>query len=133
MRRLDAAPITAHFRDVGANKTYLTSECNKVLSMGAKAVRLFVMPKYQLRFTTEKEADMQAMLALGLAISVDDGTRACSSANSGRYSVFRHMYLRRTYATVYIVEDGSALDCHKHFVEGLWQQSACLVLWDFVQ
>ncbi len=57
------------------------------------------------------------MLALGLATSVADVMHAAS--HNGFYSVWRHMYLRRTFVTVYLTSEGRAVDCHKHYVR-MW-------------
>jgi hypothetical protein len=55
------------------------------------------------------------MVALGLQNSVEDVRRAATQ--SDEYSFRKHMFLRRTFVTIYLTDSGKAVDCHKHYIE----------------
>jgi hypothetical protein len=115
LRRLDAKFITAHYRKEGAERTFIVVECDRILSTGQRAIKLYVMPKYQLKYAVDKRDDMNAMVALGLQNSVEDVRRAATQ--SDEYSFWKHMFLRRTFVTIYLTDSGKAVDCHKHYIE----------------
>ena len=60
---------------------------------------------------------MQAALALALATQESDVHHACASKETGSYDLNRHMYLRRSFVSVYLTAEKEAVDGHKHYVE----------------
>ena len=60
---------------------------------------------------------MAAAMKLALATTREEIRQACLSRRSGTYDVYRHMYLRYNFVTIYVLSDGRTLDAHKHFGE----------------
>ena len=54
---LDILGLLKHWHQQGREQTYLVRDCSVLLSTGDTAVRAYVMPKYQLRFVTERSED----------------------------------------------------------------------------
>jgi hypothetical protein len=116
-KRLDGKAIRGYFLEHGAAGTFLESACNLKLADGSTATKVYVMPKYTLRFASERGEDMQAMMDLALSVDTKSIAAALADKESGVYSYARHMYLRRTFVSVYITTEGMAVDAHKHFIE----------------
>ena len=53
----------------------------------------YVMPKYQLKYASEKEEDMQCMLDLAVATGVQSVQGACVNRKAKTYDPNQHMYL----------------------------------------
>ena len=119
--RLDLDKLLQHLRSQGQEQTYLCRDCDVKLSTGARAVRVYILPKYTLRFAFERQGDMQSTLALAMASTSASVKVACLHERTRTYDIFRHMYLRRTFVSVYVLDDGSVVDVHKNFVEGAGQ------------
>jgi len=109
--------ILDHYRSHGAAQTFLSQTCRHVLADNRLAVKVYVMPKYSLRFAMSKKVDMKAMLALALSSTVEDVERACAHPETRTYHLYRHMYLRRTFVSVYVLDGGEVVDMHKHWNE----------------
>jgi len=60
---------------------------------------------------------MESVMSLALAKTPQDVEQACLSRTTRTYDLYRHMYLRYTFVTVYVLSDGRIVDAHKHFVE----------------
>ena len=116
-KRVDFNDILQHYRKHGPAGTFLTQPILKVLSTGEVASRVYVFPKYRLEYAHDRQADMQSMLALASARTQEEVERACASRSTGNYDFHRHMYLRRTFVSVFYTSSGKVADEHKHFVE----------------
>ena len=75
------------------------------------------MPKYHLHKATDNEEDMRSMLQLALAKDIAGKTAAIICPDAGHYTIKQHMYLRRSFVSIYVAADKAALDTHKHFIE----------------
>ena len=120
-RRLDADRLLAHYQDNGQEQTYLSQECDLILGNWDRAVKVYVLPKYTMRYAWERTHHMQCAMALSVATTAAEVKQAAVSPRTGTYDLTRHMYLRHTFVTVYVLEDGTAVDLHKHFVEAAGQ------------
>ena len=80
------------------------------------------MPKYSLRLTSEKPADMQSSLELALSTTTAEVWKAAAHPDTRAYDPFRHVHLRQTYVTLYVIplraESHIILDSHKDFISG---------------
>ena len=116
--RLDLEKMLKHYRQHGARGTFLVSNCHKRLADGFEARVLYAIPKYNLDFVASKPDDIAAALKLGLASSVPEVADACACPETGAYDIFRHIYLRQSFTTVFVAADGQVVDEHRNFVEG---------------
>ena len=116
-RRLGFNAILSHYQKHGAGSTFIKHPTSIKLSTGHTARWVYVMPKYQLKFATERAGDMERALNLALAQTEDDVRRAASNKHTGTYDIFTHRYLRQTFVSVFFTADGYVLDEHKHFQE----------------
>ena len=114
---LDISRLLTHWRQHGREQTYIVRDCSVLLSTGDVAVRAYVMPKYTLRFATERQGDMADAMKLALASTSEQIRNACLSRATGTYDLYRHMYLWYFFVIVYVLPNGETLDAHKHFVE----------------
>jgi len=114
---LDISRLLTHWRQHGREQTYIVRDCSVPLSTGDVAVRAYVMPKYKLRFATERHTDMADVMKLALATTPQEIRLACLSRKSGTYDLYRHQYLRYTFVTIYVLPNGRTLDAHKNFGE----------------
>ena len=124
-KRLDFNCILRHYRQCGAEKTFMTKPAHKILATGEKSVRVYVMPKNKLDYVVEKPADMQSMLALALAENQAEVENACADLDTGTYHFQRHTYLRRTLVSIFLTTEGKAVDEHKHYVDAAGFSEPC--------
>ena len=96
-------------------------ECDVSIGHNCRAVSVYVMPKYTLRYSKERREDMQCMMELALSKSSEDVTRAAMSLRTRTYDLNRHMYVRRTFVSVYVLENGRVVDMDKHWMEAAGQ------------
>jgi hypothetical protein len=115
-QRLDCKSICQYHQEKGAAATYLSSACKVVLATGEMATMVYVIPKYILRYASDRPEDMQACLQLALAETSEMVEAACASKETGAYDIVRHMNLRRAFTVVYVTEKGDIVDTHKHFM-----------------
>ncbi|CAE7767555.1 Psmd10, partial [Symbiodinium sp. KB8] len=101
-KRLSLDDMLKHFRKHAAGGTFLASVTSRVLSDGRQALLLYVLPTYRLELGTHRREDIAAALKLGLTTTVQQVHGACADPETGHYDFVRHMFLRRTYSTVYV-------------------------------
>ena len=92
LKRLDLQSIMCHFRKKGAAGTFAASVCSLALSDGTPVRMVYVIPKYILSWTTERRPDIEAVLALSLAQSVEDVQAACASPETGRLELLNFFF-----------------------------------------
>ena len=90
-KRLDLDGLLNHYRKHGSEQTFLSTDCKHVLPDGRPALKVYVMPKYKLHFAWKFKEDMAAMMDLALASSPEDVIKACASAETHTYHIYRHM------------------------------------------
>ena len=117
INRLDLNALIEHHRRHGQEQTFLSRDCKHMLDCGRTAVKVYAIPKYTMRFTTEKPQDMESVISLALAKTTADIHRACASTETKTYHLGRHQYLRRVYVTCFLLENGEVVDYHKHWIE----------------
>ena len=105
-----------HFHRCGPRGTYLGTSCSKKLRSGEVAKLCYVLPKFQLRFAEERPADMAACVRLALAETPSQVQEACFHPSTGTYDLMRHIYLRQSFATVWVTEQKHCIDCHKDYM-----------------
>ena len=116
--RLDVNALLDHYRAHGQEQLFVVAECDVVLPTGQRAVCCYTLPKYKLHFATDRRADMVCAQQLALASTAGDVRSAAAHRTARVYDIARHMYLRQSFVSVFITEDGRAVDQHRHFVEG---------------
>ena len=117
-KRLDLNKLLAHYRVEGPKHTFLTRSCHLLLPTGERARRVYVMPKYELTWSVYRAVDMEAALDLAVADDELQVRAACANKRTGTYDIFRHIYLRQNFVSIYVTGGDKAVDGHKHFVEG---------------
>jgi hypothetical protein len=117
-QRLDVARLRKFlWQQTESEAMYLDSDCSVVLPDGRVTVHVYVFPKYSLHLARTRPDDLRSMLQLGCAQNVEEVKAAYVNSKRGTYDIRRHRYLRQTYVTVWVCDDGSVVDGHKHFVE----------------
>ena len=115
--RLDVKALLRHYRENGREQTFLETECDVLLSTGQRAVRCYTMAKYKPHLASTRREDMLCAQQLALATTAD-GVRAAAAHKTERvYDIVRHIYLRQTFVSVFLLEGGQAVDQHRHFIE----------------
>lgn len=118
VRRLDRADLLAHFRKCGARGTYIATTADLFLQTGQKARVVFALPKYTLRYATERPEEMRAMLKLSVASTTETVLQALEHPETSTYDLCRHQVLRRRYTAVYLTDAGKWVDTHGDYVVG---------------
>ena len=98
VKRLVFNDILAHYRMHKAEGTFLVQACEKTIGGVFAVDKVYVLPKYSLKFATERPADMQAVMRLALATSIPEIHLACCNPETGQYDISRHMGTNRLYA-----------------------------------
>ena len=112
--RLTVAVIRSRVEKTSASQTYLMEEVDfdvQVNGVMHRCKKLYVLPKWQLRFATEKISEMETMLRLVLA-SDDETWQYILSP----YDFDDHRRVTERFTVVLVLEDGTVLDTHSHFM-----------------
>ena len=85
---MDLERILSHYREHGAQKTYLAQHCELQLPTGQLATVVYVLPKYVLSLAETRSTDMQAMMRLALAESLSEVHLACADKETGQQEAY---------------------------------------------
>lgn len=99
----------------GAENTFLTEDVDMYLVVN-HAVKLctkvYVFPKYQLRFGHERRSEMEKVFKLFIASTADEWNLAF-----GPYDFDEHFLLWGSFCVVCLLSDGSVVDEHPEFLK----------------
>ena len=126
-RILDLTTIAEYYLEHGPSKTYLLHKCLKHFTDTSVAKWVYIMPKFKLARAVECPDDMQRMLSLASATSVEEVRKACASPQ-GTYDLTLHIRLRTQYAAIFWCGNDVAKDQHPDFQKNWlihWPQLVC--------
>lgn len=78
----------------------------------------YILPKFQVRFAEERGADMVSCVRLDLADSPLKVQEACHHRSRKTYDLYRHIYLRQSFVTIWVTEEKRCINCHRDFISG---------------
>ena len=111
---LTVSDIKIHVDKQGAENTYLVQDVDIIVvvnHVGYPCHRMYIFPKYQLKFAYERRDEMEKIFQLRLASTPDEWNLAY-----GPYDLDEHRSMWQKFTLVYLLDDGRAVDQHTEYM-----------------